>query len=122
MIKIEYSSLFFTVRSSGMLLQNDGTIFMALDLAEPTGTTIPNMRLASFDSVQGKMNYMMETAKSELGHSAALAQSPDDLYLGGSYAITNWHLAFIKISNKDDPSTAKISTLAYKHTDCTSAF
>ena len=70
LMKIEYNTTLYKIQSAGLLMHDDGTILMAQEVAEPTTFTYPYMRLASFDSILNRLNYIKESER--LSHSASL--------------------------------------------------
>ena len=68
-----------------MLLQDDGTVFLAFAQFDPVDS---HLRIASFDLQESKLNYMLELNEFN-GNSASLARGFGAVYLGGSYSLPN---------------------------------
>ena len=96
------------VHSSGMLLQSDGTVLLALNLAQ-NNVSFRDLRLrvASFDPLNGT-SQVLGLDENFKGHSAALARGKTEslVYLGGSYKSSNdynlWKLALAKLPGSQE--------------------
>ena len=94
--------------SSGMLLQSDGTVLLALNLAHNNvNFSDLRLRVASFDPINGS-SQVLGLDDNFKGHSAALARGANEslVYLGGSYKSSNdynlWKLALARLPNSQD--------------------
>ena len=78
------------VNSYGLLLQGDGTVFLALNLAnEEDDREKLRLRVASFNLQDGSSVVLGGAESALVGYSAALARdkSEEKVYLGGSYKL-----------------------------------
>lgn len=118
----------FRVSSAGMVLQDDGTLFMALN---HMGATRPNgfeqkMRLSSWSSSTNSMLFDKELS-GWYGRSASLVAASGThagkLFLGGNLSTgSKWDLGFVKIGDPSNPDAdTSVVKLSYYVTNCNSA-